>query len=177
MCDADEYLVVDDDDNPVSAGEPGHLLARGPYTVRGYFRAPEHDAERFRSDGFYRTGDIVRVSEQGDFVVTGRAKEQINRGGEKIAPAELERHLALHEEIEEAAVLSIPDALLGERICAAIVGADTLTLAKVRQFLRTRGVAEFKLPDKLMHLDTMPRTKVGKTDKKAMAARLEETAR
>ncbi|HJE58789.1 MAG TPA: AMP-binding protein, partial [Nocardiopsis listeri] len=85
----DEILVVDDADRPVPEGDPGHLLTRGPYTIRGYYKAPDHNKSAFTADGFYRTGDIVRRHPSGNLVVSGRAKDQINRGGEKIGAEEV----------------------------------------------------------------------------------------
>ncbi|MFD8803844.1 (2,3-dihydroxybenzoyl)adenylate synthase, partial [Streptomyces atroolivaceus] len=85
----DEIRVVDDADEEVPEGSFGHLLTRGPYTIRGYWRAPEHNGKAFTEDGFYRTGDIVRRTPTGHLIVEGRAKDQINRGGEKVAPEEI----------------------------------------------------------------------------------------
>lgn len=87
----DEILVLDDNDQPVDAGEVGHLLTRGPYTIRGYYQAPEHNARSFTPDGFYRTGDLVRIREDGCIVVEGRSKEQINRAGEKLRQKKLNK--------------------------------------------------------------------------------------
>ncbi len=120
----DEIKVVDDADMEVTPGSPGHLLARGPYTIRGYYRAPEHNATAFTAEGFYRTGDIVRQLPSGHLVVVGRAKDQINRGGQKIAAEEIENHLSAHPDIVEAAVVAMPDSFLGERTCAHVVSAN-----------------------------------------------------
>ncbi|AKF08724.1 (2,3-dihydroxybenzoyl)adenylate synthase [Sandaracinus amylolyticus] len=169
----DEVRIVDDEDRDVPEGEVGHLLARGPYTIRGYYRVPEHDAIAFTRDGFYRTGDRVRRMPDGSLVVEGRAKEQINRGGEKIAPAELEQHLVAHPDVREAAVLGMHDAIVGERICAIVVGDRPITRAALMAHLRARGVATFKLPDRVeLVSDALPRTSVGKIDKAALASRL-----
>ncbi|UJR78708.1 (2,3-dihydroxybenzoyl)adenylate synthase [Sandaracinus amylolyticus] len=169
----DEVRIVDDDDRDVRDGAVGHLLARGPYTIRGYYRVPEHDAIAFTRDGFYRTGDRVRRTPDGSLVVEGRAKEQINRGGEKIAPAELEQHLAAHPDVREAAVLGLPDAIVGERICAVVVSDRAITRAALMAHLRERGVAVFKLPDRVeLVSDALPRTSVGKIDKNALSQRL-----
>lgn len=169
----DEVRIVDDADRDLHDGCVGHLLTRGPYTVRGYFRAPEHDAVAFTADGFYRTGDRVRRTTEGDLVVEGRAKEQINRGGEKVAPIELERHLMTHPYIVEAAVVGVPDLMVGERICAVLVTKEgALRQPMVLKYLRKRGVADFKLPDRVEIVPSLPRTAVGKVDKTALAERL-----
>src|SRR5690606_4345369 len=98
----DEILIVDDDDNPVPPGQSGHLLTRAPYTIRGYYTAEEHNAKAFTPDGIYRTGDVVRMTPEGNLVVEGRAKDQINRGGEKIAAEEVENHLLAHPAVFDA---------------------------------------------------------------------------
>lgn len=167
----DEVRVVDDDDREVPAGQPGHLLTRGPYTIRGYYRAPEHDARSFTADGFYRTGDIVRVDERGYLTVLGRAKDQINRGGEKIAPEEVENLLLGHEAVHDVSLVGVPDELLGERTKAYIIlreGADPAALSAlgVRRFLRDRGLAAFKIPDVIEFVREFPSTGVGKISKR-----------
>lgn len=165
---ADEVLVVDDDDRPVGDGHPGHLLTRGPYTIRGYYRAPEHDARSFTADGFYRTGDLVVRDTAGYLTVVGRAKEQINRGGEKIAPAEVENHLRAHPDVLDASVVGEPDEYLGERAAARVVArpdAAAPTGPVLRRFLRERGIAAFKIPDRFETVEALATTAVGKVDR------------
>jgi 2,3-dihydroxybenzoate-AMP ligase len=172
---ADEIRIVDDDDQDVPEGEVGHLLTRGPYTIRGYYRSVRNedghdpDTDAFTADGFYRTGDRVRRTAEGDLVVVGRAKDQINRGGEKIASEEVEAHLLAHPDIVEAALVALPDRALGEKPCAFVVGRDTLPTARALQaFLRGRGIADYKIPDRCIAIDALPRTPVGKIDKPAL---------
>lgn len=165
---ADEVLVVDDHDEPVPPGHPGHLLTRGPYTIRGYYRAPEHDARAFTADGFYRTGDLVVRDAAGYLTVVGRAKEQINRGGEKIAPAEVENHLRAHPDVLDASVVGEPDEYLGERAVALVVaraGAVAPTGPVLRRFLRERGIAAYKVPDRFETVEALATTAVGKVDR------------
>ncbi|MCM3782689.1 (2,3-dihydroxybenzoyl)adenylate synthase [Neobacillus mesonae] len=169
----DEILIVDEDDVPVAPGETGHLLTRGPYTIRGYYMADEHNKKAFTEDGFYRTGDLVRMTNEGYIVVEGRAKDQINRGGEKVAAEELENHLLAHEAVHDAAVVSMPDAYLGERICAYIIPKNqTPTFQEIRLFLRNRGVADYKIPDRVEFVDSFPMTAVGKVSKKALREKI-----
>jgi len=169
----DEVLVVDGDDRPVAPGEPGELLTRGPYTLRGYERAPEHKARSFTADGFYRTGDIVRALPSGHLVVAGRAKDQINRGGEKIAATEVEGHLLAHPAISGAALIGAPDPHWGERSVAFLMCRDARPgRRELAAFLRDRGVAAYKHPDQVEHLDAFPLTAVGKVDKQALRALL-----
>ncbi|MFI6512258.1 (2,3-dihydroxybenzoyl)adenylate synthase [Streptosporangium sp. NPDC050855] len=170
---ADEIRVVDSEGAEVAPGEVGELLTRGPYTLRGYYRAPEHNARSFTPDGFYRTGDLVRRLPTGHLVVEGRAKDQINRGGDKISAEELENHLLAHPAVHDAAVVGIPDAAMGERTCAfLIVRGQAPTLREIKAFLKERGVAAYKWPDRVRLVETFPRTPVGKVSKKELAADL-----
>ncbi|MER5388198.1 (2,3-dihydroxybenzoyl)adenylate synthase [Saccharopolyspora sp. NPDC002686] len=163
----DELLVVDNDDNPVPPGGTGHLLTRGPYTIRGYYRAAEHNAKAFTPEGFYRTGDVVRLTAAGNIVVEGRAKDQINRGGEKIAAEEVENHLLAHPAVHDAAVVSMPDDYLGERSCAFVVPRGTPPKAReLIKFVRERGLAAYKVPDRVEFVEQFPQTGVGKVSKR-----------
>jgi 2,3-dihydroxybenzoate-AMP ligase len=170
----DEIRVVDDDDVEVAPGEIGHLLTRGPYTIRGYYRADQHNTTAFTADGFYRTGDLVRLV-GGYLEVTGRAKDQVNRGGEKIAVEEVENHLLAHPGVHDVAVVPMPDPYLGERACAFVVpraGAAVPTGAQLRAHLRSRGLAAYKLPDRVTVVDAFPVTGVGKVSRSALRASL-----
>ncbi|MGW4026990.1 (2,3-dihydroxybenzoyl)adenylate synthase, partial [Streptomyces sp. NPDC005009] len=111
----DEVLVVDTDGGPVPDGAAGELLTRGPYTLRGYYRAEEYNRTAFTPDGYYRTGDVVRRLPTGHLVVVGRIKDQINRGGEKIAAVEVEEELLTHPAITAAALVGVVDERWGER--------------------------------------------------------------
>ena len=166
----DQVLVVDDDDQPVARGEVGHLLTKGPYTIRAYLNAAEHNKRAFTQSGFYRTGDLVSVDKQGNITVEGRAKDQINRGGEKVSAAELENYLVSHPQILDAAVVAIPDAFLGEKTGAFLVIKDgvSITLPECRAFLRGFDIAEFKLPDHIYCTAKLPTTHFGKIDKRAL---------
>ncbi|MEU3622997.1 (2,3-dihydroxybenzoyl)adenylate synthase [Amycolatopsis coloradensis] len=167
---ADEVRVVDQDGTGC-----GELLTRGPYTLRGYYRAEDHNRVAFTPDGYYRTGDLVRLTPAGNLVVEGRVKDQINRAGEKIAAVEIEGYLSEYPSIREAAVVGAADARLGERICAFVrVDGPAPSLTEIRSFLRSRGVAAFKAPDSIEVVNSWPLTSVGKIDKKALARILAE---
>jgi 2,3-dihydroxybenzoate-AMP ligase len=167
---ADEIRIVGPDDQPVAAGQPGELLTRGPYTIRGYYRADAHNARAFTADGFYRTGDIVRRDEGGNLIVEGRAKDLINRGGEKISAEEIENLLLSHPAVREAAAVAMPHPVLGEQTCAYLVlrPDEDLGLEALSVYLDGRGVARFKWPERLEILDALPVTNVGKIDKKKL---------
>ncbi|MFP6861346.1 (2,3-dihydroxybenzoyl)adenylate synthase [Pseudomonas sp.] len=173
MSPADEVRVLDRAGNPVAVGEVGALLTRGPYTIRGYFQSPEHNAQAFDAEGFYRSGDLVRLRADGYLEVVGRIKDQINRGGEKIAAEEVENLLMAHPAIIHAALVAMPDTALGEKSCAFVVSRDpALKSVALRKFLRGLGVADYKLPDRFEHLDKLPMTAVGKVDKTRLRQRI-----
>ena len=120
---------------------------------------------------------MVRQTEQGDLIVEGRLGERILRGGEKIAPLEVEDQLREHPLVRDVALVGTPDPYLGERshaFVALVPGELGLSTAEARAFLRARGLADFKLPDVVHVISELPRTKVGKTDRAALRAELLE---
>jgi 2,3-dihydroxybenzoate-AMP ligase len=117
----DEIRLVDEDGNEVAEGEIGELQTRGPYTLRGYFRAPEHNTRVFTPDGFYATGDLMRRHPSGNYTVEGRKKDLINRGGEKISAEEIENLILSHPAVLNVARVPMPDPVLGERTCAFVI--------------------------------------------------------
>jgi 2,3-dihydroxybenzoate-AMP ligase len=167
---ADEIRIVDDQGEEIQRGEVGELITRGPYTIRGYYKAEEHNHTAFTADGFYRTGDMVRRHPSGNLVVEGRRKDMINRGGEKISAEEVENLVLNHESVQMAAVVAMPDPVLGERGCAFIVPKPgrTLTLEELTGFLLDKKIAKFKLPERLEIVDSFPLTGVGKISKKIL---------
>ncbi|MFI6350427.1 (2,3-dihydroxybenzoyl)adenylate synthase [Streptomyces sp. NPDC050560] len=166
----DELRVVGPDDQTVPTGEVGELLVRGPYTLRGYYRAPEHNARTFTPDGFFRSGDLVRLLPSGHVVVEGRGGDVINRGGEKVPVEEVENHLLSHPAVHDAVLVGLPDDRLGERTCACVVPrGDPPTRADLTTHLTARGLAPYKLPDEVRVLPSLPRTALGKTDRAALA--------
>jgi len=169
----DELLIVDDAGRPVPDGTPGHLLTRGPYTIRAYYDAPEANAMAFTPDGFYRTGDVVSRQAGGYLQVLGRANDMINRGGEKVSAEEIEDHLIAHPGVHDAAVVALPDEYLGERTCAVIVAREAAPKAvALKAWLRSRGLAAYKIPDQVVFLPAFPETAVGKTSRKDIRAAL-----
>ncbi len=170
MTAADEIRVVDWDGKPVAPGERGELLTRGPYTIRGYYKAPEHNARAFTHDGFYRTGDVVCLTPSGYISVEGRVKDLINRGGEKIAAEEVENLVLGHPAVQNVAVIAMPDPVLGEKVCAYVVPRPgrSLTLEALRAFLEAAKIARFKLPERLELAEKFPLTSVGKISKKQL---------
>jgi len=169
----DEVLVVDDQGQPVAPGESGYLLTRGPYTIRAYHNNPSANARSFTEDGFYRTGDVVRRDADGYLSVQGRATDHINRAGEKISAEEIEDHLLAHPNVFDAAVVSVPDEYLGERSCAFIIAqGDTPRGAQLKQWIRDRGLAEFKVPDQVVFVDRFQETAALKVSRRELRAAL-----
>ena len=172
LSEGDEVRLVDEFDRDVPEGEPGSLLTRGPYTPRGYYRAAEQNARAFTSDGWYRSGDIVRRRADGNLVVEGRDKDMINRGGEKISAEEVENLLYQLPQVAQVTAVAMPDPELGERVCVYVVltPGSALTLDDVRGVMARADVARFKWPERLVVVPDLPATKVGKIDKKALRA-------
>lgn len=173
----DEMRVVDESGVEVAPGEEGELLVRGPYTLNGYYRAEEANARSFSPDGFYRTGDRVRIFVDGPLAgnveVTGRIKDVIHRGGETVSATDLEDHLLTHPDVHSAAAVALPDEYLGEKICAAVVfRGKQLTLAELNGFLDERGASRHARPDVLVPMPSLPTTAVGKVDKKKIVSAL-----
>ncbi|HVF62391.1 MAG TPA: AMP-binding protein [Casimicrobiaceae bacterium] len=172
----DEIRVVDDDGRDVDDGEPGELLTRGPYTIRGYYDAPQKNAEAFTDDGFYRMGDIVR--KRGRYVFAeGRKKDFINRGGEKISCEEVEGFIIEHPAVKSVTLVAMPDHVFGEKACAFVILRDgaTLTFDALIGFLRSRDIASFKLPERLEIVEAFPVSPVGKIMKRELKDALAAT--
>ena len=172
VCPDDELMFVDGDAVPVAEGEPGVLLTRGPYTPRGYYRAPELNRAAFTAEGWYRTGDVVRRRADGNLVVEGRDKDVINRGGEKISADEIEEFAGRLDGVARAAAVAMPDDELGEVVCLYVVPRPgrRVELEDVRALMERAGMARFKLPVRLVAVGELPVTNVGKTDKAALRA-------
>lgn len=178
MSSHDEICIVDDATLPLPEGHPGHLLTRGPYTIRGYHRAEEINSRAFTEDGFYITGDIVTVDDSA-LTVVGRAKDQINRGGEKVAPEAVENALLSHPDIHDVSVVGTPDDNLGEAITAYVIlrdGVDDLTPLAVRKHARAAGIARFAVPDHVHIVEEFPTTGVGKVNKRIQQNNTDSTA-
>lgn len=164
----DEIRIVNEDGTVVAPGATGELLTRGPYTVAGYYAAPEADARAFTDDGFYRTGDLVRLHPSGGLVVEGRTGDVVNRGGEKISAGEIESLLAEHPLLRAVAAVAMPHPVWGQTVCVFAVPCDPEkqpTLLGLRRFLTEHGVATYKLPEELRVVDALPMIGVGKINR------------
>lgn len=171
-------LVEPGTDREVGPDQVGELTCRGPYTICGYFNTPERNREAFSADGFYRTGDLMLRRLAGGrvcYAFAGRTKDIVNRAHEKISCEEVEQAVAAHPAVADCAVVGLPDAVMGERACACIVlrpGHAAPDVAQLGEFLRTRGLARFKWPERIEMLEALPLTKVGKLDKALLRDRV-----
>ncbi len=171
----EEIKVVDEEGKEVSQGELGELVTRGPYNIRGYYKAEEHNRKAFDSEGFFCTGDLVRLDEDGNVIIEGRSKDMINRGGEKINAEEVEDFLISHPKISRVAVVDMSDADLGEKSCAYVIpdkGAE-IKLQDLIDHLANKKIAKFKYPERLEIIDSLPYTNIGKVNKKALREDIE----
>jgi len=167
-----ELVVLDPDGQVLSAGHAGEVAIRGPGVTAGYLDAPEAQAEAFR-DGWFRTGDQGVLDADGCLTLTGRFKELVNRGGEKVAPAEVEAVLLDHPDVTEAVAFAVPHPRLGEEVGAAVVlRADaTVTGPGLRVFAAGR-LAPYKVPRRVVVVDTVPKGATGKVERRTLATRL-----
>ncbi len=159
----DEIRVVDDSGREVPDGTPGQLLCRGPYTVRGYYDNPDATRAAFTTDGFYRMGDSIRKIGRRIYF-EGRINDLVNRGGEKISCEEVENHILAHSGVRAACVVAMPDAVYGEKACAFVLPqpGTALTFEELSAFLAGRGIARFKLPERLEIVAEFPISPAGK---------------
>jgi len=168
ICADDEVMILDENDQPVAFGEVGELCCRGPYTLRGYYRAPEHNLRAFTPDGFYRSGDLMRQHPSGNYMVEGRKKDLINRGAEKISAEEIEELILRHPAVANAACVAMPDPLMGEKTCACVIlrPGQSLELPELVTFLNQFELAQYKLPERVESFAEFPLSSFGKVSKK-----------
>jgi 2,3-dihydroxybenzoate-AMP ligase len=171
ICDDDEVRLVDDEGREVPEGEVGELTCRGPYTLRGYYGVPEYNARQFSPEGFYRSGDLMRRHPSGNYVVEGRKKDLINRGGEKISCEEIENLILMHPAVQNVACVPVPDPNLGEKMCACLIlkRGRSVDLPGLVEFLKEKEIAKFKLPERLLLCEDFPVSTFGKVSKHKLA--------
>lgn len=161
-----DVRVADDDGVAVADGSEGEILVRGPAMLLGYADV-QQNADSFDADGYFLTGDLGHLTPERAIVVTGRKKDLINRGGEKVSAKEIEDILYLHPAIEEAAIVAMPHARLGETVCAFVTlkAGQSLTLEQLLLHVAAAKVARQKHPECLIVLEAFPRTASGKVRK------------
>ena len=170
ICPDDEVRLVDGEGREVAPGEVGELTCRGPYTLHGYYGAPEYNAKQFTRDGYYCSGDLMRLHPSGNYVVEGRKKDLINRGGEKISAEEIENLILSHPAVQNAACVPVPDPNLGEKMCACVIlkSGFEFSMDDLTDFLKTKQIAKFKFPERIEIMSDFPVSAFGKVSKKAL---------
>jgi long-chain acyl-CoA synthetase len=157
-----DLKIVDDDDNEVAVGEPGEVTVRGPNVTKGYLNLPEVTAEAFH-DGWFHTGDVGRVDEEGYLYLLDRKKDLIITGGENVFSSEVEAVLYQHPKVHECAVVGVPDERYGEALFAAIVTAPGEALGEEEIITHCRGkIGGYKIPRRMAFLDELPKSAMGK---------------
>ncbi|GAB1315181.1 hypothetical protein MFIFM68171_05391 [Madurella fahalii] len=170
-----EVVILDDAGNPVPQGKEGEICIRGENVTRGYLNNPEANKSSFTKDGYFRTGDQGKKDEDGYVVITGRIKELINKGGEKISPIELDNVLTRHPAVSEAVSFAIPDDMYGQDIGVAVVlkAGHRLGQEELKQWVAEK-LAKFKVPKKVYFTDVMPKTATGKIQRRIVAETMQK---
>ncbi len=166
--------IVDDEGSAVPAGREGNFELSSPTMFGGYLERPDLTVDVFTADGWYKTGDLATLDGNGFLHITGRVKDVINRGGEKIPVVEIENLLYQHPLVADVAIVAMPDARLGERACAFVVSArpdSPLAFAAMQDYLAGAGVSKYYWPERLEYLDELPRNVVGKIQKNVLRER------
>jgi malonyl-CoA/methylmalonyl-CoA synthetase len=161
-----EVRLADEVDRIVAPGTPGHIQVRGPTVFERYWRRPEETAAAFTRDGWFRTGDEA-VMEDDAYRILGRSSVDILKtGGEKISALEIEDVLRSHDAVLDCAVVGVPDALWGDRVCAAVVPRleRSISAEELRTFLKSR-LAPYKVPKEIAVVEELPRNAMGKVTK------------
>jgi acyl-CoA synthetase (AMP-forming)/AMP-acid ligase II len=170
-----EIGIIDETGRHLAANVPGEVIVRGLSVMKGYRDNPEANAAAF-IDGWFRTGDIGVLDTDGYLALTGRIKEMINRGGEKISPEDIEAVLLEHPAVAEAAAFGVPDTKYGEEVCAAVVLKSAADADGLLAFCRPR-LADFKIPKIIWITSALPKSTTGKIERRELAALFESASK
>jgi non-ribosomal peptide synthetase component E (peptide arylation enzyme) len=176
ICPYDDFRTLDQEGNPTAAGIEGELAAKGPGIFTGYFRNPQANKDAFTPDGYFRTGDLAVIDENGTVRITGRIKDIIIRGGENIAARDVEDLISSHPGVEYVSVVGMPDPDLGEQVCAFIKPAPGVSLRQeeILEHLGKVGASKILYPARIEFVEEIPLTAAGKADKKILKKDIEE---
>lgn len=165
-----EIKILDGEGNEVPQGSEAEICIRGENVTKGYLNNPEANKSSFTKGGFFRTGDQGKQDQDGYVIITGRIKELINKGGEKISPIELDNVLTRHPKVDDAVSFAIPDEMFGQEVAVAIVlkKGETLTADELKKWVADK-LAKFKVPKKVYFTDIMPKTATGKVQRRIVA--------
>ena len=175
-CEGDHWKAIDDEERELPLGTEGELVARGPCVFTGYYRSEAENRSVFTKDGYYKMGDLGKIDEKGNIFITGRKKDIIQRGGEGIIPKQIEDLLEQLPAIEKAAVVGMPDPRLGEKACAYVVlkPGSSLSFEEMIASLKGKGAGVLLLPERMEIVPDLPKTTVGKIDKKTLVEEITE---
>lgn len=165
--------VIDANEQEVAQGQAGEIVIKGPSVTPGYLHNPEANAKGFTKDGYFRTGDQGEIDDLGHVKLTGRLKELINKGGEKINPNEVDQAVSKHEDVAEAVAFAMPDELYGEEVAVALVFREgkSLNATALKQWLRGQ-ISEFKIPQHIFPMESIPKTATGKVQRTGLASKV-----
>ena len=169
-------VVSQESGEPLAAGTEGELQVRGPSLFPGYLNNPEANADAFVEDGWFRSGDLAVIDEDGNLTITGRIKDIINRGGVKYNPADIEEIIFTHPKVAMTAIVPMPDPVLGERACCFVQLApgEEMELTDITAYLHAQNVSKNKWPERLEVVDEMPLTPTRKVIKGRLTALLKD---
>ena len=175
-CPYAQVRITDQYGQEVPPNKEGELTMKGPNIFNGYFKSSAENKKTFTEDGFFKTGDLARISASGVITITGRIKETILRGGETISAPGIERLICSQPAVADVAVIGMPDATLGERICAYIQlkPGSSLSFEELVAYLKSSGASVLQLPERVEFLSPLPLTNVGKIDKKKLLKDIRE---
>ena len=166
-----EFKVMDAvSGEEVPRGVKGELWVKGPGVFSGYMKAEEVNKKSFSEDGYFKTGDLVSLSDDNILKYVGRVKDMIIRSGQNISPSEIELMLQYHPKINEVAIIGVPHPVKGQIVCANVVTqpGETLTLEEIKTFMKEKEVASFKIPEQLEIINEMPKGPSGKVLKREL---------
>lgn len=171
-----EIKVVDNAGMEVAKGEVGEIWGKGPACSTGYYRDPEATRKAWTEDGWFKFGDLGKLDEHGNLLVLGRKKDMIIRGGQNIYPIEVEELLLSHPKISDVAIVGMPDPVMGEKACAYVVPREDheIRFDELISFLKEKGIADYKLPERLEVIDRLPLVGDQKVDKKILVQDITE---
>jgi non-ribosomal peptide synthetase component E (peptide arylation enzyme) len=172
-----QVKIVNDQGVEVPSGEAGELNVKGPGCISGFYMDPEATWQTWTKDGWFRTGDLARLDDEGNLSIVGRKKEVIIRGGQNILPAEIENLLIDHPKVANVVIVGMPDAVMGEKACACVVSKEEARLSfdEMVNFLREKNIAAYKLPERLEIVDQLPLVPGSqKVDKKVLEREIAE---
>ncbi len=160
--DGNDVIICGEHDEPVARGEEGRIRVRGIHAVGKYYNAPELDNEKWRH-GYFDVGEIGRFDQDGNLILLGRSDNMIIRGGQNIYPQDIEALLLRHPDIQEAAVIGVPDPIYGQRVCAFVAPKPgrEISSSEILAFLKGSEVASFKIPEMIEILPDLPRAPSG----------------